>query len=192
MATGIEEIIFSFFQVPPTALSGVMVNDLVNYILLPSVVMLVFLDSAATLFVKHHTSLKLLVELAFFLALVVQGLYAPFAVFAANYVIIFIIFAAAAFFASRFFGERGIKASEGLGVKIATTIDEKREKQKLLKEFQKREANLRHQISQAEGKYNQARHQGDQMLQATWAGNISNLKTELDLVQNEIVRLKRR
>lgn len=99
----VEELIFEFFQIPPASLSGVFVNDLINFILVPSIVLLVFLEFASSLFLRNlEGNFKHLISLAFFLVMVTQGLYGPFAIFAGSYMILFLIFAMALFIVTRF------------------------------------------------------------------------------------------
>lgn len=134
----VEELIFEFFQIPSSALTGVVVNDLINFILVPSIVLLVFLEFASSLFLRNmEGNFKHLVSLAFFLIMVTQGFYGPFAIFAGSYMILFLIFALALFIVTRFLRpEHGFRVGAAVGeaAKSKPTVFEK---QKLRIELKK-------------------------------------------------------
>jgi|GEM_PF-5961851 len=118
----VEQMIWEFFRISPTMLSGVFLNDIVNFILLPSVVLLVFLGMAADMFLHNvGTKWKGLISMVFYLVIIVQGWYGPFAMFAKSYIILFLIAAGTLFFITRFampeHGERSGRAVGGIAGK---------------------------------------------------------------------------
>ncbi|MEM7826945.1 MAG: hypothetical protein QXQ40_01830 [Candidatus Aenigmatarchaeota archaeon] len=119
----VEEMIWEFFRVPSIMRSGIFINDLVNLILLPSIVLLIFLSAAASAFLPADMRVrwKGLVALVLYMVIITQGFYAPFAAFAANYMILFLILAFGMFAITRFIPMKYWKA----GTKIATKYGEK-------------------------------------------------------------------
>lgn len=105
MESIIENILIQVLGITPSALTGTFFNDFVNFILLPTVVILIFLNSAADYF-TNKKQYKAILSVTFLLVMIAEGFYAPFAMFVSNYIIIFLIISAVFFFGMRIFGAR--------------------------------------------------------------------------------------
>ena len=72
-----EWLLYDVLQVPPEMVTGVFLKDLVNLILLPSIILLIFLYASAYSFIPGILGKKKwasLVGIAFYLLIVSQGL----------------------------------------------------------------------------------------------------------------------
>jgi membrane-bound ClpP family serine protease len=125
----VEDLIWLFFKIPSHLRSGIMINDIVNFILVPSALLLIFLTLAAEAFLpaSMRTRWKALLALVFYLVIVTQGFYASFAIFAVNYTILFIIFAFILFAITRFVPMKYWKAATHVAAKYGEkTMDIRR------------------------------------------------------------------
>ncbi|MEM5813392.1 MAG: hypothetical protein QXU71_03465, partial [Candidatus Aenigmatarchaeota archaeon] len=79
----IEDFVWGFFKVPQYVRTGVFLNDLINFIILPSAVLIIFLISAAHVFIPGilRERWKTFIALVFYMVIVTQGIYAYFAIF---------------------------------------------------------------------------------------------------------------
>jgi cell division protein FtsB len=136
----IEEMIWEFLRIDPMYVSGVFLNDIINLVVVPTAVLLIFLEFAVELFARDNKWIKHVLAFAFYALLIVQGYYAPFAVFVGNYVIIFLILAAAVFFTGRLITFRGGVATAA-GAKIV--YDSLTERNKRIRDVQRELDHLR-------------------------------------------------
>lgn len=97
-----ETILIDILRIPAVMITGNFLKDIVNLIIFPSIVLIIFLNFVSTLFLRGHSWMKNIFTMALFLVIVVNGWYGPFAAFASNYVILFLIVAGILFFVSRF------------------------------------------------------------------------------------------
>ena len=130
MVSEIAEMLFyDILQIQPSVMTGIFLKDLLNFLILPTIVLLIFLDFAASKFIGEEKKVyrKILI-VAFYLIIVTQGFYGPFATFAANYMVIFLILAGALFFVGKIFG--GQSAST-IGRKIGDLRNKRIEREEL-------------------------------------------------------------
>lgn len=97
-----QKILVDILRISPTAITGNFLMDLVKLIILPSIVLIIFLKFVTDLFLRGHKWMSNLLAVALFLLIIVNGWYGPFAEFATNYMILFLIFAGILFFITRF------------------------------------------------------------------------------------------
>lgn len=119
MALGVEEAVWAFLRLSSPPVTGEFLPDIVNLIILPSIILIIFLDFATSLFLGGHKNLKTLLTIALFMVIIIQGFYAMFATFASNFIMLFLMFAIVLFALTRFLrpeqSERIGTAFGGLG-----------------------------------------------------------------------------
>ncbi len=102
----IQETICSLFQLTTTYSNcSTMPLDklLIEYLLVPSVIMIIFLYIAATMFLKsEHPKIKPLLAIVFYIVIVYTGFYGIFAAFVMPYLVLFLIGAFVLFVVTRF------------------------------------------------------------------------------------------
>ncbi|MEM5826258.1 MAG: hypothetical protein QW480_01185 [Candidatus Aenigmatarchaeota archaeon] len=183
----IEDFVWGFFKVPQYVRTGVFLNDLINFIILPSAVLIIFLISAAHVFIPGilRERWKTFIALVFYMVIVTQGIYAYFAIFFQGYVMIFIIFAFIFFAITRFipmkYWEIGAKAAAKYGEK---NQDIKRLEQELEIRMRERE--------RVQGYLNQAREEGRRKDIQLWQIQLNEIEREIDRLKIRIEELKKK
>lgn len=180
----VEEMIWEFFRIDPMYVSGVFLNDIVNLIILPSVVLILFLDFAASLFMRgSHQKWKLLLSLVFYLVIVLQGFYAPFAVFASSFAVLFLFLAFGLFFFTRFITKSEVGA-------IASVASSTIAKKKLCQDRRNEERYLISEINRLNHEIAAARAQQNAIKESTLMQELSTIQKRLNEVRYDIARLK--
>lgn len=141
MALGVEEAVWTFLRIDPSFISGIFINDIVNLIILPSIILIIFLDFVVCRFLRESTgrqNLGHILSVALFMVIIVQGWYGPFAMFAKSYIILFLMLAVILFVLNRIFsgGEESHAAEKVGGILekhriirgIDDELDEKRQR----------------------------------------------------------------
>ncbi len=96
--------------------SGDPLLDVLLYLLiLPTIILIIFLNSAANIFLQGKTKWSLLLSMVFYLVIIQQGWYMVFVEFTKSYVLIFLILAGAVFFIGRIIRPGHVKMAKGLG-----------------------------------------------------------------------------
>jgi len=183
---GVEEIIWAFFKIPDYLRTGVMINDIVNFILVPSALLLVFLTLAAEAFLPKGMKerWKALIALVFYLVIVTQGFYAQFAIFAVNYTILFIFFAFGLFVITRFIPMKYWKA----GTQIAAKYGEKKTDIRRLEDELKMKEREMERIQRF---LDDARKAGRTRDIQIWELMLAEVEREIDRLKIRIEELKR-
>jgi len=181
-----EEYIWSFFKIPSYLRSGIMINDIVNFILVPSALLLVFLTLAAEAFLPAdmRNRWKALLALVFYLVIITQGFYASFAIFAVNYTILFIIFAFILFAITRFVPMKYWKAA----TQVTAKYGEKRMDIKRLEDELKMKEKERERIQRFLGEARAAGRTRDIQL---WELMLAEVEREIDRLKLRIEELKK-
>ncbi|MCK4428745.1 MAG: hypothetical protein KAU95_00090 [Candidatus Aenigmarchaeota archaeon] len=88
----IQSLVCSMFQLGATCQTMTQEKLLVEYLLVPSVIMIIFLYIATDSFLKgKQTGIKSLLAIVFYIVVVYSGYYGPFAMFVMSYVQLFLI-----------------------------------------------------------------------------------------------------
>ncbi len=182
----IEEFVWQFFKIPSYLRSGIMINDIVNFILVPSALLIVFLTLAADAFLPKGMKerWKALIALVFYLVIVTQGLYAQFAIFAINYTILFIILAFGFFVITRFIPMKYWRAATKITAKYGEkSMDIKRLEDELRMKERERERIQRF--------LNEARAAGRTRDIQIWELMLAEVEREIDRLRLRIEELKK-
>ena len=181
----IEWLLMDLLRIKATAISGVFINDIVNLILLPSVVLLIFLVSAAEAFLgTGKIKWKTLIALTFYLVIIVQGWYGPFAMFAANYILLFIIAAFTMFAITSFVPMKYWRA----GMVVTTKYGEKAQDIKRLQnelDLKKKER------TRTESYINQAQAAGRPEDVQMWTIMLHEISREIDRLEARLKEMKK-
>ena len=139
-----DMLFYDILRIPPEAVTGVFLTDFINLILLPTIVLIIFLNAAAHLFLSGYSKKwQTLVAVAFYLVIVTQGWYGSIAVAVKNYVILFLIFAGITFFIGRFITPKQVEGIEGMGRVVGGHIEKIKMLRQLQKELQYREGEVK-------------------------------------------------
>lgn len=191
MVSEIAEMLFyDILQIQPSVMTGIFLKDLLNFLILPTIVLLIFLDFAATKFLGGRDKYKKILIAAFYLIIVTQGFYGPFATFAANYMVIFLILAGALFFVQKIFGGDSGKITSGLGERAGNFRKKRMEKERL----DIKEKILEDTIINIESEMNRVNEfirdsRGEE--RAIHAQTLRSLKDDLRKKQEELEKLRR-
>jgi len=128
-----EYIFFDLLRIDPSNLSGIFLNDVVNFLLLPTVVIVLLADMGAQAFVSDRPGLRHLLSVAFYLMIIANGFYGPLALFVSNYIIVFFIGIVIMFFIIKTFGfgymSRGYKYGAAAGMSAAADQNARKDKE---------------------------------------------------------------
>lgn len=182
----IEELVWGFFKVPTYVRTGIFIDDIVNFIILPSAVLIIFLISAAHVFIPSNIRdrWKTFIALVFYMVIITRGLYANFAIFFQGYVLIFIIFAFIFFAITRFIPMK----YWGVGAKVAARYGEKQQDLKRLEHEldlkMKERARIQNYLEQAKASKRPADVQ-------MWQIMLNEIEREIDRLKERIEQLKK-
>jgi predicted membrane protein len=134
MAMFTEWLFYEILRIPSEYITGIFLTDLINLILLPTIVLIIFLNAAAHLFLSGYSKKwQGLVAVVFYLVIITQGWYGPIAIMVKNYVILFLIFAGILFFIGRFITPKQVEGIEEIGKGIGGPLA----RAKMIRELQR-------------------------------------------------------
>jgi hypothetical protein len=186
MESIIENILIQVLGITPSHLTGTFFNDFVNFILLPTVVILIFLNSAADFF-TNKKQYKAILSVTFLLVMIAEGFYAPFAMFISNYIVIFLIMSAVFFFGMRIFGTRGKST-------IGPKMEDYRKQKMDIRLAEDEIDTLEQEILQRQSEYNKGEINGREMTPdelKVLSKHIHDLRDEKREKENQLRRYKR-
>jgi len=185
MVSFTEWLFEDLLRIPAYMISGNLFQDLLYLIFLPSVVLLFFLHYVAANFVPEtKKKWRTLVSVAFYLLMIQLGWYGPFAAFAVNYMILFLVIAAFVFFVTRFIQP---KESREIGAAIGKVVGRTRRIKDLEEEKRFYEAKLQ----EARAMYQQAISAQVPQAAQEWAAAIRSYEEKIREIERELKRLKR-
>jgi glucan phosphoethanolaminetransferase (alkaline phosphatase superfamily) len=184
--TSVEDFIWFFFKIPSHLRSGIMIKDIVDFILVPSALLLIFLTLAAEAFLPEsmRKKWKALIALVFYLVIITQGFYVQFAIFAKNYIILFIILAFGLFVITRFVPMKYWKAA----TQVAAKYGEKKMDIKRLEDELKMKERERDRIQRF---LEDARAAGRTRDIQIWELMLAELEREIDRLKLRIEEIKK-
>lgn len=182
MATDIGSIIFfdilRMTQYPGSPFTGNIVNDLIMFLLVPSVFIILFTYSLlGRLFAAGQTRMRLLVGITIYLFIVAGGYYPAFALIAGPYFIVLIFLLGILYFVLGHFGVRRGHAMSGHALGHGVTIDSARD------EFNMSE--LRADLVRAEEELDKARKAGSRGAEEVWGKEVMDLRKQIDALGKE-------
>ncbi len=185
MVTFTEWLFQDLLRIPAYMISGNLFQDILYLIFLPSLVLLFFLHYVAASFVPDKKkNWRILVSVAFYLLIIQLGWYGPFATFAVNYMIIFLVIAGLAFFVTRFIRYKG---GEEIGGAIGKVVARTRR----IKDLEEEKRFYQTKLQEARAMYQQALASNVPQAAQEWARAIRNYEEKLREIESELKRLKR-
>ena len=182
----IESLVWEFFKIPPTVSTGIFVDDLIYFIILPSVILLIFLLSAAEVITPRsmRSRWKGLIALVLYMVIVRSGLYTPFAVFIQGYIMIFIVLAFTMFAITRFIPMKYWKAATAVAAKYG-------EKQQDIRRLEDELRIRREERRRLEEYLQRAMAAGNQAEVAMWQVMINEIEREIDRLETRLREIRR-
>lgn len=184
--SSIEEFIWAFFKIPEYLRSGVFLNDIINFIILPSAILIIFLISAAHVFIPGmiREKWRTFIALVFYMVIVSQGIYTYFAIFFQGYVMIFIILAFLFFAITRFIPMKYWK----FAAKVASKYGEKEQD---LKRWQQELEIKMKEKERIKNYLNLAIAEGRKADVQIWQIQLNEIEREIDKLKTRIKELKK-
>ena len=131
----VQEIICSLFKLGSACLSMPIDKLLIEYLLVPSVVLIIIIYLLSDWFLRESgVKIKGLLSIVFYIVIIYSGLYGVFAQFAYSYVVLFIIFMGFIFIVGRFIKREHIPMMRKTYESIKTSVAPK----ELEKEIERR------------------------------------------------------
>ena len=119
----IQEIVCSLFQLGASCLNMPLDKLLVEYLLIPSVVMIIFLYVSVNMFLRNeHPKIKPLLAITFYITIIYSGYYGTFAMFISSFLPLFIVGTFILFVATRFISPSQMKDLGGITSKASEFI----------------------------------------------------------------------
>jgi len=180
-----EWLLYDVLQVPPEMVTGVFLKDLVNLILLPSVVLMFFIFSVTNYFIPPtHKKWSTLLSITFYLVIIVQGFYGIFVSFIQPYIIFFLVTSFVAWVVVRMlpppYMVRVTKITGKFGEKVA---DIKRIKEELERLKRDRDRVRRYILD--------ARARGEEHTARIFQMRLDEIESEINRLEMLLKRLKR-
>ncbi|MCK4730012.1 MAG: hypothetical protein KAT28_01715 [Candidatus Aenigmarchaeota archaeon] len=119
----IQDIVCNLFKLGDTCYDMGMEELLVEFLLIPSVVMIIFLYVSVNMFLRgEHPKIKPLLAITFYITIIYSGFYGTFAMFISSFLPLFIVGTFILFVATRFISPTQMKDLGGITSKASEFI----------------------------------------------------------------------
>jgi hypothetical protein len=186
----VEDAIWAFLRIGSPPVTGIFMNDVLNLIIVPSIVFIVMLETISGKFLGNdHKNWTHLLSIAFYMLIITQGIYGPLASFISTYMLAFLVLAGIVFLGGKMITLPGAVSTVG-GAKIIT--EALTEKARLRKELQRKIAYTDNKIRELQNRINHLN--GMYPPGAPRPGNIDNeiyqLQSQVHLLNQQKVELE--
>jgi len=183
----IQELICALFKLGATCPSWPMDKLLIEYLFVPSVILIICLVMIAEAFLRGvNLKINFLLALTFYIAIVYTGLYATIASFSYSFLILFLIFGFGVFVVTRIIPIEFIK---GAGA-MARRLGEKRYDLMLLKDRKEVLENEKKRIEELIDEEKKKANPDDSKIKA-YELMVVQIQKEIDLIDKQIKRAEK-